>query len=102
MRQGILFGLLFILAFASFGQVPFTESDILNNSTKTLQFQQFWDKEFLNDWTLVDIRKADVDHFQPGIIITWKRTELGILRNRSYSYTSGLQFHSAHEQRFKG
>lgn len=102
MRQKILFGLFFTISITVCGQVSYTQSDIINNSTKTLQFQKLWDKHFSNDWTLIDVKEADVDHFQPGIVITWTRTESGIVRKRSYSYTSDLQFHSAHEQRFKG
>ena len=102
MRQGILFGLLFTISVTVLGQVSYTEPDIINNTTKTLQFQKLWDKEFSDDWRLIDIKKTDIDHFQPGIMITWTRMESGIMRKRSYSYTSDLQFYSAHEQRFKG
>lgn len=102
MRHRILFGLLFTVTSVALGQVSYTETDIMDDPTKTLQFQKFWDNEFSEDWILIDVKKTDVDHFQPGIIITWEKIESGIVKKRSYSYTSGLQFHSAHEQRFKG
>lgn len=102
MRQRILFGLLLSICSKLLGQVPYTESEVIDNPVKTLQFQKFWDKEFSDDWSLVGIKKTDVDEFRPGIIIIWKKIESGIIRNRSYSFTSGLQFYSAHEKRFKG
>jgi hypothetical protein len=63
-------------------------------------FQKAIDKGFTDDWNFKSIEKQEIDHYRPGVIITWEK----LLNNerivRRYSYTLNLQFYYAHEQRF--
>lgn len=88
----LLFGLVIAAATSTCGSVP---TKPLNGLA---EFKQNWESRWATDWGLVEANQQDIDHFRPGYVLEWERSEGDQRWTRTDSFTMQWKFYSAHEE----